>query len=132
MIVTDNNHKRPVHPKKFKMRADRFKDRKGDFFIAPILASECSMVLEAYYGGPIRAGLHTIRWGIVYGVGRRWTHLLLAFCDRIGWTRLQRIPGTAHFERHGAHCPHNCQDFNCIGKSIPKWFRVLARWHTDL
>lgn len=102
----------------------------GMCIIPQILTSECSLVLEAYYGGPIRAGWHMIKWGIIHSITRGYWNLLLAMCDKIGWTRLQQIPGTEHFERHGGKCKyHNCQDMECITNSLPRWFKFVTRWH---
>lgn len=127
MIDSDKKRRRPVRAEAFKIRMERFKT-KSVFIIPAIFASECSMVLEAYFGGPIRAGLHLIYWGVRSSIARQRARFLWAISDRVGWTRLQQIPDTPCFERHGGQCKyHNCMDSNCIDKSVPKWFRWLTR-----
>lgn len=120
------------------MRLDRIKDNiKSDtamMKIAPIAASECLLVVHAYYGGP----WHTI-WSLTrkqlfldyHGVKGS---LIWGFCDLVGWTKVVHHPGNDlaidHWRRHGKQCSGspNCHDLDCVERSIPNWFKKLVGW----
>ena len=59
---------------------------------------------------------------------------LMWVCDRVGWTKLYHMPETdtmrAFTMRHGRKCSGspNCDNMNCIGDSVPRWFKWLTRW----
>lgn len=132
-MIVSGHAKFPRHRTRFACRVERFQKPHPMLLSIPaIFTNECSLVLEAYYGGPIRAGWHLIWWGVQCGVRRCWWGVLLAFTDRIGWTRLTRIEGTRHFERHGRNCDgeceHNPEKIDCITPSLPRWFRLITGW----
>lgn len=93
-----------------------------------LFAMELEIALVYYHGGRIRFVWEMIRKGIYLGTrGFYWT-CIYRLCDKVGWTRLQPIPGTPYFERHSSKCDKmNCADCECVENGIPKWFQKLAR-----
>ena len=111
---------------------DRYRDKLGkdnpvrdiDF----LFAMELEIALCYYHGGKVCAGWKLMREGVKMGVMGFYWSLLYRFCDKVGWTRLQPIPGTTHFERHSGKCDKlNCDDMDCVSNGIPLWFQKLTR-----
>ncbi|MDE2096149.1 MAG: hypothetical protein KGL39_02815 [Patescibacteria group bacterium] len=132
--------KYPKQPERFKRRSEELIERVSSpstrimFKIPPIAVLQYEMLLEAYHGGPVRAGLAFIRKGVAEAVrDARWS-ILLKITDSVGWTKLHHMPETEthheYWHRHGRKChgSPNCNDFNCIEKSLPRWFKWLTRW----
>ena len=125
--------KKPVHRELFEYRAERMRKQHPMMFkIAPIFNSECEMVVIAYHGSRLRAGLSLIKEYFRLGFSQRYFHLVFWFCDFIGWTKLVDIPETqthhAYKMRHAKKChgsPNCSQD--CINSAVPKWFRKITR-----
>jgi hypothetical protein len=67
----------------------------------------------------------------------RWLRVCIWISDRAGWTKLYHIPTTdellEHWQRHGRKCSGspNCDNWNCISDSLPKWFKRLTVWHDE-
>lgn len=120
--------KYPIHKERMKQRMDRITEMRH-FKIPAIFALECKLALIAYYGSGLRAAFSMI-WDWVYlQTHDRYWRIVLWFTDKVGWTKLRPIPGTLYVERHGGKCEyHNCQDMDCIEKSLPPWFRKISGW----
>ena len=88
------------------------------------------IIIKAYYGGYIRAGLALIRFGIRdLFFHYYWTWVYLA-SDTMGWTQLYKNDGwPGCFIRHGRYCEnHESCKHDCIEKSVPRWYQKLTFW----
>lgn len=93
---------------------------------------------KAYYGGAIRA-----LWKLGTEELGSWWRLQVVITiwiwisDTAGWTKVYHYQATdemiAHSERHGRKCSGspNCDDPDCISRSLPGWFKKLTGWHDD-
>lgn len=126
----------PRNPEQMEIRLERIRDHcKQDspmMKIAPIAASECLLVVHAYYGGPWRTICHLIRMQAFLGYHGLRASLIWNFCDFVGWTKVVHNPENEftieHWRRHGKQCSGspNCQDHDCCTRSIPKWYKRLT------
>lgn len=93
---------------------------------------------RAYYGGSIRAlwklGAEDLKsWWRMRVVISTWIWI----SDLVGWTKVYHYHETeemlAHQERHGYKCSGspNCNDPDCISRSLPPWFKKLTGWHDE-
>lgn len=90
--------------------------------------------VRAYYGSSRRALSALAR----YEFWKWWHHVIgrihLIITDGVGWTKVYFYPETdtmpAYHLRHGWKCSGspNCDDLDCISRSIPRWFKRLTRW----
>jgi hypothetical protein len=115
---------------------DRIKEHLSKSYIISKIDFLCAMNMEIglayYHGGRVRAGWKMMREGIRLNVSGFYWSCVFRFCDKVGWTRLQLIPGTPYFERHSGKCEKmNCADCDCVSSGIPKWFQRLTRMRDD-
>lgn len=128
----------PRNPEQMAIRLERIKEHaRADspmLKIPPIAASECLLVVHAYYGGPWHAIWNLIRMQLFLGYHGVRGSLIWRFCDLVGWTKVVHHPGNAnaleHWRRHGKQCSGspNCHDMDCSDRSIPRWFKKLVGW----
>lgn len=119
---------KPRNKAQFDKRRDRLRDLSPIHSVDALFNMECEIIVCYYHGGYIRAGWCLFWRGVTSFLRNTYWSLVYRFCDKVGWTRLQAIPGTDAFERHSGKCDKmNCNDTNCIHSGIPKWFRRLAR-----
>jgi hypothetical protein len=94
-----------------------------------ILVLECKCTLQAYYGSGFKVAMVMLWEWIYLGAHSKYWGLVLWISDHVGWTQLRPIPGTPYFHRHGGRCQYlNCNDDDCINKSLPVWYRKITRW----
>jgi hypothetical protein len=92
------------------------------------------LAISCYHGGCWKALFFIARHEIHSAIVLRWHTFLIWICDRAGWSKIYEYPETetmlAHLQRHGRKCSGspNCSDMDCIGRSIPRWFKVITRW----
>lgn len=110
---------------------ERYRERltKPSFMhqIDSIFVMELGVALSYYHGGYIRAGWALLWYGVRAGLRGQYWKWVFRFCDKVGWTRLQVIPGTPWFERHSAKCDKmNCSAAECFLSRIPNWYKKLT------
>lgn len=123
----------PRNKEAFDRRRERLLEPSVIHQIDTLFEMECEMVVSAYYGGRVRAGLRMMWKGVGETLRSRWWAVVYRFGDRVGWTQLRPVPGTPFFERHGGSCDKlNCNDANCIRRDLPRWWRRLTGMEEDL
>ena len=128
--------KYPRHPERFAKQCNDIRNLGPAGRLDFVVLLKCRLVLSAYYGGEFRVAIRLLRdWAWLGSHSVYWS-VLIWISDRVGWTVLRHIPDNPvtreHWERHGGKCDHlNCQDDQCIKKSLPKWFKWITRWHAN-
>lgn len=130
---------RPIQRQKFNDRIARISEHCRSnspmMKIPAIAVMEMKLALHAYYGGP---------WKMLYWLFREqfflWRNdmygaVIIAICDFMGWTKLYNLPGSTPerpmMMRHGRKCSGspNCNDMDCIERSLPRWFFFITKWY---
>lgn len=116
--------KKPIYKEQWDKRRSKMRDDSPIHSIDAMFEMECRIALASYHGSIVRAGWHLIVFGIRANLRSVYWHVVYRVFDKIGWTRLQPIPGTPYYERHSGKCDRmNCMDMNCVDGGIPKWFQ---------
>lgn len=99
--------------------------------IDALFEMQCELVVCAYHGGYVRAGIALACHGVKMGVFRAYFSAVYRLCDYVGWTQLRQIPDIpGAFTRHGGKCDKwNCDNIDCVQDGIPTWFKKVARIH---
>jgi hypothetical protein len=119
---------RPIQKDGFDRNRERLLRPSPMHSIDALFKLECEVILAYYYGGYVRAGWHLFWHGAASALRGCYWNAVFRFCDLIGWTRLQQIPGTPYFERHSGKCDKlNCQDIECVDRGIPNWYKKLTK-----
>lgn len=119
---------KPANREGFNRQRERLTSEHPIHRIDTLFAFQLEIGLAHYHGGYVRAGWHMLKHGVRSTFNGFYWNAVFRFCDKIGWTRLQLIPGSDYFERHSAKCDRmNCADMNCVQSGIPKWFAKLTR-----
>ena len=128
--------KYPRQPERFAKRSEKMQHLGTQAKIPILLVINCRLVLKDYYGSDFKVAMRILWEWFYLGSHSLYWSVLIWISDRVGWTKLRHIPDNPvtveHWERHGYKCDHlNCQDDQCIDKSLPRWFKWVTRWHSN-
>jgi hypothetical protein len=126
--------KLPALPEVFERRINDFIADDHPFRrIPPIIALKCETILSAYHGSTMKAAIAMLLKELRHKKESALARARMWVAEKMGWVICRHHPETSesyeHYAYHGKHCSYlNCDDMDCVDRSIPKWFKVLSGW----